>query len=101
MTSESEETSPYAAPTTLLTGGYHAASLVYCYVLYNSTNSVCFALGMVGSGGLASWGLWCLVFGGGGEGNEGRKRVSGWPFRNEREREVKRERMRGRGRKGL
>lgn len=60
------------------------------YVNCTATGSVCFALGMVGSGFLACFGLWCLVFGG--EGG-GRNRVSGWPFRNEEERRVKGERM--------
>lgn len=54
-----------------------------------ATGSVCFALGMIGSGVLSSFGLWCLMFGGG----EGRGKVSGWPFRNDEERRRKREKM--------
>lgn len=48
---------------------------------------------MVGSGGLAAMGIWCLLFGA--EGEEGRKRkkrrVSGWPFGNEEARRVREE----------
>lgn len=40
---------------------------------------------MVGSGGLAAMGVWCLLFGGEGE----RARASGWPFRNEEAKRVK------------
>lgn len=54
-----------------------------------ATGSACFALGMMGSGFLSCFGLWCLMFGGG----EGRGKVSGWPFRNEEERMRKREKM--------
>lgn len=42
---------------------------------------------MVGSGGLAAMGVWCLLFGGEGE----KKRASGWPFRNEEARRLKEE----------
>lgn len=97
--SESEHApSPYATPTILATSAYHALSLVYTYTNYMSTGSVCFALGMIGSGFLTAWGLWCLMFGGG----EGRAKVSGWPFRNEEERKRKAEKMaQRRARKGL
>lgn len=49
---------------------------------------------MVGSGSLAAMGVWCLLFEGeggrgGGEGKGEKKRVSGWPFRNEEARRVK------------
>ncbi len=60
------------------------------YVNYMSTGSTCFALGMVGSGFLTCFGIWCLMFGGDGGGKE---RVSGWPFRNEEERRAKKEKM--------
>lgn len=84
--------SPYHYPATFLTSFYHGVSLIYCYTTYQSTNSVCFAFGMVGSGFLACWGLYCLIFGGAVEGG-GKDRVSGWPFRNRPEREAKREKM--------
>ncbi|KAM0803930.1 hypothetical protein BDR22DRAFT_838347 [Usnea florida] len=89
--------SPYAHPTILLTTTFHIASTVCMYVQYTTGNGGAgFALGLVGSAGLAGFGIWCLVFGGE-EG--GRGRVSGWPFRNVEERRWKRERMGGR--KGL
>lgn len=95
--SESENASspsPYAAPTIVLTTTFHIASTVCTYANYMATGSVGFALGMMGSAGLSCFGLWCLMFGGGG----GRGKVSGWPFRNEEERRRKRERMMGRRR---
>jgi len=49
----------------------------------------CFMLGMIGSGFLGCMGVWCLMFGGG----EGKERVSGWLFRIEQERRVKKEKM--------
>ena len=99
MSAESEsehsgQPSPYSPPTTLITTAFHVAGLVYCYVTYQNVNSVCFVFGAVGSGLLAAWGLWCLVFGGADVGGAGGKqRVSGWPFRNREEREAKREKM--------
>jgi hypothetical protein len=54
---------------------------------------------MVGSGGLAAMGVWCLLFG------NGEERASGWPFRNAEARRLKEERRRdkraGWGKKGL
>ena len=94
---EGDDANPYAAATTYVTTTYHIASLIYCYLTYQSTNSVCFAFGMVGSGGLASWGVLALIFGGGGDDGRGTgKKVSGWPFRNREEREAKAEKMRRR-----
>ena len=88
--SESEQTpSPYAVPTILTTMIYHIGMFVYTYTNYVSTGSICFAAGMVGSGFLAAWGGWCLMFGG----SDGRGKVSGWPFRNEEERKRKAEKM--------
>ncbi len=88
--SEAEQApSPYAVPTILTTMIFHIATLVYTYTNYMSTGSVCFAAGMVGSGFMAAWGGWCLMFGG----SKGRGKVSGWPFRNEEERRRKAEKM--------
>ncbi len=71
---------------------------MYMNISYEgSGGAVCLGAGVVGSGFLACWGVWCLMFAGGG-GGEGRSRVSGWPFRNEEERRVKRERGVGRKR---
>lgn len=97
--SESEQTpSPYAVPTILITMLYHMSVLVYTYTNYVATGGVFFAAGMIGSGFLAAWGGWCLMFGG----SEGRGKVSGWPFRNEEERKRKAEKMAARrSKKGL
>ncbi len=62
-----------------------------------SGGAVCLGAGVMGSGFLSCWGVWCLMFAGGG-GGEGKGRVSGWPFRNEEERRVKREKGAGRKR---
>jgi len=90
LTAEAEQHSPYKFPTAFTTSTFHGASTIYMYVNYMSTGSTCFALGMVGSGFLTCFGIWCLMFGGDGGGKE---RVSGWPFRNEEERRAKKEKM--------
>ena len=60
------------------------------YVNYMATGLSCFALGVVGSGFLACFGLWAMMFG---EDNGGKSKVSGWPFRNNEERKAKEEKM--------
>lgn len=54
---------------------------------YTTTSQTAFALSVTGSGGLAAMGVWCLLFGSGGGGEEGgrrqKNRVSGWPFKNQ------------------
>ncbi|KAK3176191.1 hypothetical protein OEA41_007514 [Lepraria neglecta] len=84
------EHSPYKGPAALISTTFHISSLVYVYVNYMATGSVCFMLAMVGSGFLGCFGVWCLLFGGE---ESGKSRVSGWPFRNEEERKAKREKM--------
>ncbi len=64
---------------------------------YMALGQACFVLGMIGSGFLGCMGVWCLMFGGEG-GGSGKERVSGWPFRNEEERRVKREKVAGKRR---
>ena len=61
------------------------------YMKYMATDSVCFALAMVGSGFLTCFGVLVLVFGGD---DGGKSRVSGWPFRNDVEMKVKDEKTR-------
>lgn len=54
---------------------------------------------MVGSGGVAVVGVWCLLFAGGGADGDGGDRVSGWPFGNlEADRRRERKVRGGRGR---
>ena len=59
-----------------------------------ATGSVCFALAVVGSGFLACFGAWVLLFGGD---DGGKSRVSGWPFRNDEEMKVKKEKTMRKG----
>ncbi|KAK2734245.1 hypothetical protein FQN55_002862 [Onygenales sp. PD_40] len=77
---------PYAVPTVLVTSCFHAISAFYTYAWYVTTGQVSFALAMVAYGGLASVGLWCLLFGSEGGRISRRtgadKRTSGWPFGN-------------------
>ncbi|KAL2051948.1 hypothetical protein ABVK25_007863 [Lepraria finkii] len=84
------EHSPYKGPAAFIGTTFHISSLIYVYVNYMATGSVCFMLAMVGSGFLGCFGVWCLLFGGE---ESGKSRVSGWPFRNEEERKAKREKM--------
>lgn len=102
------EHSPYKYPTTLIITAYHVLTAAYMYVTWMSGSNrgvggLGLGMGVVGSGGLACWGVGCLVFcggddGGDGGGKGGEGRVSGWPFRNVEERRVKgekRERRKG------
>lgn len=55
------------------------------YGVYSALGSFGFAVGVAQGGGLAAWGLWCVMFGGGGHKSRrtgADKRVSGWPFVN-------------------
>ncbi|GAW12252.1 hypothetical protein ANO14919_016140 [Xylariales sp. No.14919] len=78
--------SPYAAPVLLLTTLYHGASAFYGWARYTSTGRMGYLLGFVGSAVLASFGTWCLLFGGEKARISRRtgadKRTSGFPFRN-------------------
>ncbi|KAK2791154.1 hypothetical protein FQN52_005110 [Onygenales sp. PD_12] len=91
---------PYAVPTVLVTSCFHAISAFYTYAWYVTTGQVSFALAMVAYGGLASVGLWCLLFGSEGGRISRRtgadKRTSGWPFGNA-EADRKRGRRGGKG----
>lgn len=84
------EHSPYKGPAAFISTTFHVTSLIYVYLNYIATGSVPFMLAMIGNGFLGCFGLWCLLFGGD---DSGKSRVSGWPFRNEEERKVKKERM--------
>ena len=113
---ESESESPFRVPTLVVTALYHAAGFVGGYVEFTALGPgagsggssgvsggggvpagaagprAFLALGMVCSGVLATWGGWCLMFDTGVQAG-GRSKVSGWPFRNEEERNRKREKM--------
>ncbi|EQL34483.1 hypothetical protein BDFG_03635 [Blastomyces dermatitidis ATCC 26199] len=84
---EDDPKAPYAVPTMLMSSIFHASSAFYTYAWYHTTGQMSFALAMVVYGGLASVGLWCLLF----SSSAGRisrrtgadKRTSGFPFKNE------------------
>lgn len=85
-TEANDPTAPYAVPTLTISTLYHAATAFFCYARYSTTGSAAFALGSVGSGSLASIGLWCILF----ASSSGRisrktgadKRTSNFPFKN-------------------
>ena len=58
------------------------------YINSTYTSSVCLVLAMMGSGFLTCFGIWVWIFGGD---DGGKSRVSGWPFRNDEEMKVKKE----------
>ncbi|ELQ42454.1 hypothetical protein OOU_Y34scaffold00207g19 [Pyricularia oryzae Y34] len=85
--SADDSISPYADAAVLLTALYHAANAFHSWARWGATGgSAAYGLGFVGSGVLAAFGLWCLMF----AGDKGRiskrtgadKRTSGFPFRN-------------------
>ncbi|EGC43127.1 conserved hypothetical protein [Histoplasma capsulatum var. duboisii H88] len=86
-TEEDDPKAPYAVPTILMSSIFHASSACYTYAWFHTTRQTSFALAMVMYGGLASVGLWCLLF----ASSDGRisrrtgadKRTSGFPFKNE------------------
>ncbi|KAI9674736.1 MAG: hypothetical protein M1817_001640 [Caeruleum heppii] len=85
-TDAADPKAPYAIPTLSLTLTYHAAIAFYCYMRWNTTGVMGYAMGTLANGGLAAVGLWCLLF----ASSNGRisrktladKRTSGWPFGN-------------------
>jgi len=91
---------PYAGPTVMITSIFHAACASYTYGWYLSTGQTIFAVGMGPYAGLASIGLWCLLFASGSSGISRRtgvdKRMTGFPFKNveadKKRREKKKER---------
>ncbi|KLJ08453.1 hypothetical protein EMPG_16139 [Blastomyces silverae] len=86
-TEEDDPKAPYAVPTILMSSIFHASSAFYTYAWYHTTGQASFALAMVVYGGLASVGLWCLLFASSGGRISRRtgadKRTSGFPFKNE------------------
>lgn len=83
---ESDPKAPYAVPTLNVTSAFHTACAFYTYSWFASTGQISYAVAMVVSGGLASVGLWCLLF----ASSHGRisrrtgadKRMTGFPFKN-------------------
>lgn len=69
----------------LLSSVYQASAAFYSYTRFNATNTGGFLFGAVGSGLLAAFGLWCLMFGSGSHISKrtgADKRTSGFPFKN-------------------
>ena len=102
---EREAHAPYRMPTVRVTTAYHVACLIKGWGQYDrstgyggsgagGSGAVLLVIGMIASGTLAAFGGWCLMFASGADA-EGKERVSGWPFRNEEEKRVKREKMAG------
>ncbi|RDL42277.1 Uncharacterized protein BP5553_02256 [Venustampulla echinocandica] len=85
-TDKADPKAPYAVPTLTISLIYHSAATLYCYMKYTTVGEMPYMLGAVGSGALASVGLWCLLF----ASSSGRisrktgadKRTSGFPFSN-------------------
>lgn len=93
----SDPKAPYAVPTLMISFFYHAAMAVFCYARYNTSGQTAFILGSIGSGGLASVGLWVILF----SSSSGRisrktgadKRTSGFPFSNKESASSKKKQM--------
>lgn len=77
--------SPYANAVVLLSTLYHFSTAFFSYTRYTESGIGGFALGIIGSGTLAAFGLWVLMFGSGGHISKrtgADKRTSGFPFSN-------------------
>jgi glutathione S-transferase len=85
---DSDPKAPYAVPVLRLTMIFHALAAIHCYTSYVSLRQSGFMLGVVGYGGLAIMGLWCVMFATSGGKISRRtgadKRMTGFPFKNEK-----------------
>ena len=65
---------------------YHILSVIYYYVRFMNSGQIGYVFGMIGSGGMAAMGLWCVMFATGAASISKRtgadKRTSGFPFKN-------------------
>jgi hypothetical protein len=96
-TEDSDPKAPYAVPTLTISLLFHAAMGFFCYARYNTAGQSCFMLGALGYAGLASLGLWCVLFASSG-GRISRKtgadkRTSGFPFGNKESAGAKKRQM--------
>ena len=88
---------PYAVPVLTISFIYHAVNAFFCYARYTSIGQAAFAFGALGSAGMASVGLWCILF----ASSSGRisrktgadKRTSGFPFGNKESASAKKKQM--------
>ncbi|KAH7163014.1 hypothetical protein B0J13DRAFT_518258 [Dactylonectria estremocensis] len=60
----SEEVSPYASATILISTFHHASAAFYCYGRYTWTGESGYLFGCMGSAIFASFGLYCVMFAG-------------------------------------
>jgi len=78
--------SPYASAVILISTLYHSGAAFYSYMRFNGTGQTGFVLGCIGSSLLATFGVWCLMFGSTPSRISKRtgadKRTSGFPFNN-------------------
>jgi len=96
-TEANDPTAPYAVPVLTVSTLYHAANAFFCYARYNTSGSIAFSLGAIGSASLASVGLWCILF----ASSSGRisrktgadKRTSNFPFGNKEAASSKKKQM--------
>ncbi|PVH74759.1 hypothetical protein DL98DRAFT_575498 [Cadophora sp. DSE1049] len=96
-TEASDPKAPYAVPTLTISMVYHSAMAFYCYARYTGSGQMTFVLGAIGSGALASVGLWCILF----ASTSGRisrktgadKRTSGFPFASKESASAKKKQM--------
>ncbi|KAI9800078.1 MAG: hypothetical protein M1825_004260 [Sarcosagium campestre] len=85
-TDATDPKAPYALPTLTITSSYHAAIAFFCYTQFNTLGSMAFLASSLANGGLASIGLWCILFASS-DGKINREsaideRTSGFPFGN-------------------
>ncbi|TPX16741.1 uncharacterized protein E0L32_003682 [Thyridium curvatum] len=83
--SPQDSISPYANAVVLVSSLYHFGIAFYGYVKYNETDLTGFILGAIGSGVLAAFGVWCMLFGDSRKISKrtgADKRTSGFPFKN-------------------
>jgi len=96
-TEASDPKAPYAVPVLTISMVYHSAMAFYCYARYTGSGQTTFILGAIGSGALASVGLWCMLF----ASTSGRisrktgadKRTSGFPFASKESASAKKRQM--------
>ena len=63
-TGSSDEVSPYANATILISTIHHASAAFYCYGRFAWTGETGYLLGCIGSAVFASFGLYCVMFAG-------------------------------------
>ncbi|KAJ9497981.1 hypothetical protein LTR99_002987 [Exophiala xenobiotica] len=96
---DNDPKAPYAVPILRITTFFHALSTIYCYMRWVNYRQTGYLLGAIGYGAMASFGLWCMIFGT----SAGRmskrtgadKRMTGFPFKNVSAYDKKRDRKMG------